>query len=318
MPITVVSSTTKPEAAEEKESSDVKDVQEEKKEESAADQKEVSAKKPEDSEALEDNDSTDESEDLQAKEGEDSEEQEEKKKPQAGFQKRIDKLTRQRAEARKEAEYWRRAALDKSGVKPTEDSVQDVKPRSAEGKPKQDDFETHEEWVEAVAEWKAETKLKEREEKSREAQVKTELQSKLSSFQQKCQALAKDLPDFVEAMEEVEDIVPSITVQDVLFSSENGAQIAYELAKDRKEFERINSLSPIRAAMELGRIDARIESSKESKETKTKPTTTRAPKPITPINGKSAESAPRSIFDKTLTQAQYEALRREQREKRAG
>lgn len=81
----------------------------------------------------------------------------------------------------------------------------------------------------------------------------------------------------------------SVGIEQCILSSELGPEIFFELAKNQKEFDRVNALDPIRAAVEIGKIEAKIllakESSKQKQETKKQ---TQAPPPIKTLSSSSA------------------------------
>ena len=61
----------------------------------------------------------------------------------------------------------------------------------------------------------------------------------------------------------------------------------YQLAKNREEYERICKLSPLAAAREMGRFEAKLQSSEAPTQAKT---TTKAPPPLKPVNAKASAS----------------------------
>lgn len=210
-----------------------------------------------------------------------------------------------------EKEYWKEQAL-KAG-KPKEEAPKEQK---AEGKPKAEQFDTHEDYVEALTEWKLDQREKEREAKAKESQTKTEHQKQVERFQKGVSEFKAKHADFDEVMDDVDDIPMSLAMQSVFLESENGPELAYELAKNREEYERISKLGPLAAAKEIGKLEAKLakEAQVQSEEKEIK--TTKAPKPIEPV-GKAAGTVRRSIFDKDLSFSDYERLRREQMRKRA-
>lgn len=230
-----------------------------------------------------------------------------------GFKKRIDKLNKRVADKDREVEYWREQAMKgqatRQETKPTETKVE------ASGKPRAEDFERHEEFVEALSDWKVDQKLKDRDVKARQDSAKAE-QSKLErSFQEGCKKIRDTQDDYDEVIEDAQSVSVSPAVEALLLESENGPEIYYELAKDRKEFERICRLSPLAAAREIGKFETRFTKATES-ETKTEKKTTKAPAPVTPIGAKSG-SVKKSIHDPDISQAEYEKLRRAQQAQRA-
>lgn len=253
------------------------------------------------------------SETLEAKEGEtaptdgegQAESEEKAEQKPKGVGKKIGKLTRKLTEKNREIEYLR-AQLEKSlSSKQAEPSEQ--KPKAPTGKPNPNDFETHEDYLDARDEWRDQ----QREARSREQALKSEVESKVQSFKEKAQAFAKEHPDYDELLEGVNDIRLSYAVNEAVLK--HGPELAYELAKDPEELERICAMTPFDAAEAIGEIRARMKASKSEPKPETK--TTKAPKPPTPIASKSAPVR-KSISDENLSFQEYVRLRRDQMRKR--
>lgn len=257
-------------------------------------------------EESEDNESDDESES-------DDEDDEDKPKPKkkGGFKRRIDKLNSKLSAKEQELEYWRKQALERKDIDAEREQKQ--APLRPDGKPSADDFDSHEEYVEALTDWKLEQKLSEREQKQKETELKTEFQKAVSTYQERVQEFKKSHKDFDRVIESAEDITLSLTVQDTLLTSELGPQLAYELSKNVEELERINALPPFQAARELGKLEAKLSDSSLSRKTEVK--VSKAPKPINPVGSKSSGSSTKSIYDPDLSQKEYERLRNEQMRK---
>lgn len=228
----------------------------------------------------------------------------EKPKKKGGFQRRIDKLNSKASLAERERDYWREQAL--KGQRP-EPVVENAKPNLS-GKPKQDDFESHDDYVEALTDWKVENKLSARDAKVKETEVKTEHQKLVDTFLERKATFQKDHADYDELMEDVEDIPLSITVREILLSSENGPELAYELAKNKEELKRIAALPAIACAREIGKFESRLAKAEPIEKTKT----TKAPAPIKPVKSNAGGGGKKSLDDPNLTQREYEALRDEQ------
>lgn len=228
-----------------------------------------------------------------------------------GVQKKINKLTKQKHDERREKEYWKAEAL-RLQAKPGEQKVEKkvAATPTADGRPKSDDFETHEAYVEAIADWKYEQRKNADAQKERETNAKSHFQQSVESLQTKVKEFQKVQKDFEEVLEEVADIPMSMGVQESLLGSDFGPQVMYELAKDRENYERINALSPLAAARELGRIEARIAEKMPSKEEPVK--NSKAPAPMKPVGGNVSAGGKKSIFDSNISQSEYEKLRREQ------
>jgi hypothetical protein len=206
---------------------------------------------------------------------EDDEPEEERPKKKGGFKRRIEKLNSKISQAEQEREYWRQQAL-KAQAQPQ------AKPQATpEGKPSPENFESHDDYVEALTDWKLDQKLQAQSVKQRESQIKSEHQARVDAHINRVQAFAKNHEDFEEAMEDVDDIPISIAVQEIILESENGPELMYELAKNRKEFERICALPALAAARALGRFESKLSKQQETK-------TTKAPPPIRPVGSKSS------------------------------
>lgn len=255
---------------------------------------------------VENSESNDQLESESEKEELDSKEDEKRPKKKGGFQKRIERFQKKLSDKEQELEYWKKEALKNKDVssKAEPKALEKTEPAT---KPKSDDFDSHEAYVEALTEWKLEAKEKEREAKNKEAQVKAEFQKKSESFQEKLSEFKEATEDFDEAMEDVDDVDVNLHLQEMFISSDFGPQLMYELAKDRKELERINSLSPLAAAREIGKIEARIlKNSDSSKETEKKQT--KAPPPIAPVGSKGSVRNAKSPEEMSYTE--YAAWRR--------
>ena len=262
-------------------------------------------------------DETAEESDALDKEDQDGEVDESKledrpKKSKNGFKRRIDKLNSKLSLKDQEIDYWRQEAL-RTKSKPEEKAVES-KPKT-DGRPKGDDFDTHTEFVEALTDWRIEQRDTKKANESRDSQLKSEHETLTKSHTDKVNEFKKDHDDFEEVMEEVADFAVSATIEHVILSSDVGPAIMYELAKDKKELERINKLSPLFAARELGKIEARVQRSSDSDE-KLEIKTTKTPAPIKPVGTSGSGSKKRSISDPEIPQVEYEALRREQMKQR--
>jgi len=129
--------------------------------------------------------------------------------------------------------------------------------REQKGKPNEDDFDSYNEYVEAVADWKAEEKLSVLEQR---AQQITE-QKKLNDRKARLDDLvatetAKD-PDFIQKA-----LIPT-KLEDVIIDSEYLAEIALYLGSNLDVAQKLVNMEKSAAAKEIGRIEARIEYEKK-------------------------------------------------------
>lgn len=179
------------------------------------------------------------------------------------------------------AEAALKAATQKSGPASEKDSKE----------PKAEDFKTVGEYAEALAEYKVEKKFAERDAaRAKEAQEAAVKQAQEAHFK-RVQATAKEIPDYAEVVDASDiDLPPHMAVY--IAESSIGPKLGYHLAKHPEDFDRISKLSPIRAIAELGKLEDRLEKPKaKEKEPEAEPAAvSRAPSPITPLEGKSAPS----------------------------
>lgn len=227
-------------------------------------------------------------------------------KKKGGFQRRIDKLNAQTAAARRETEYWKQEAM-KGKPAPVLDASK-VEPAAPinNGKPDPKNFDTHDAYDEAKYVWRKNQEKAEQE----QSILKNENQKRVQSYVEKRDVFKAKTPDFDEVMEDVEGVQLSPTIQDLILSSENGPELAYELAKKREDLARICKLSPIAAAREMGRLESKL-SLISSSEKKTEPKTTKAPAPLAPVRGGGTSSIPKTAaeYAEAGNQAAYNKAR---------
>jgi hypothetical protein len=174
--------------------------------------------------------------------------EEAKPKPKGGFQKRIDRLTQ-------EKEFWKTEALK---GKPVAESAQD-KP---EGKPKSDDFATHDEFVEALVDWKADQKLGQAEANRKKEEAVEPLKKAQRDF-------AASVDDYHETMAEATDVPVNENVLTYLKDPDIGPQLGYFLAKNPDEAHRLVKLGARALATEITALESRFLKSSPSEKTAT-------------------------------------------------
>lgn len=245
-------------------------------------------------------------------EGEEPLAAEEKPKKKSGIQRLKERHAREMAAIHREIE-----SLKSQDPKGQRQSEVEMKSESlSEGKPVADKFDTHEEFVEALTDWKLEQREKANLQKSKEAQAKNAYQDQIKRHNDRVAKFKESAPEFddviAEFVEEHGDVKFSPGLEQSIFDSDNGPAVLLELAKNPEEFDRINRLPPFAAAREIGKIEARV-AGKESKKPETK-TTTKAPPPLKTV-GTGASGVKKTIFN-AESQAEYERARLEQMSKR--
>ncbi len=186
-------------------------------------------------------------------------------KPETGsYQKRINKLTYDRREAERIAEYWKSKANEQVATEPV-------------GKPDRYNFDDEDEYLDALFEYKdGQRTIKLNKQKEAQAQ-----QAAKAEFQDSVQGLInKGVAEFDDYDSVVVDnpalVVSDDFVRDVT-EMESGHLVAYYLGKNIDKANEIQSLSPYKRAIALNKIEAQL-TAKASKKTTT------APPPIEPLD----------------------------------
>lgn len=211
------------------------------------------------------------------------------RKGRGGFQRRIDKLTRANYELQA-----RLQAYEATGGQPA--ARQQEPEQATQHRPRPEQFDDYDAYVEALADWKTEQKLEQRIAMEQQALVRYQQQQQedtlTRTFQERAKAAAAKYPDFADVA--FSDEVPvSDAMRAVILESEAGPDLAYWLGSNPQEAERIAQLPAIAAARELGRIEASLAAAAQPKP---QPRVTRAPEPIRPVTA-AAKTAPNILDD---------------------
>lgn len=268
-------------------------------------------KKEEGEEEEEESSEEEEEEKEETSEEEESEEQEEekeakpaeKKKPVDPVQKRINKITREKYDAKREAEKLARELADlKRQMRELE--YDKKKSSIAMEKPKEEDFDTDAEYYEALGRWGARVELHEAQHipPAEEEAGSKDTPETLEEARNRIIAEGKETyPDFEELV--LDDNLPiSPIMVEAAFDSKYAPDIFYLLAQSPDRAAEIAKMrSPAQVAREIGRIESEFidneveevvshdpsmddESIERSKPKKKKKKET-APPPVKPIGG---------------------------------
>jgi hypothetical protein len=206
---------------------------------------------------------------------------------------------------------------EKVRTKPTQDD------KAKDGTPK---YKSWEEFNEDLIDWHAEKKFLEyrkNEDKAREeSRIAAAEKVILDSWNGRVTKASEKYPDFAEVALDKDNgpgsiIGPGSVVDAWILDSEFGADILYHFGKNRSDLERYAKLSPLAAARELTRLEAKL--SGEPAKTppaeeieEPEPKTTKTPPPAREVGGRG--SAPvdevRKAVDDDDTGAYMEAMNR--------
>lgn len=230
--------------------------------------------------------------------------------PPKGVQKRINELTRARHEESRAREAAERRAreleerLDSFYKKPDEVAQPKVKA------PREDDFDTYEDFVRATTRYEIKLEMQEAEKKREAQQAKLKAEEKKQSFQTRVNGLLKTGTSLHEDFDEVVRSMPltNDTLKAAL-ETEKGADVLYYLGNNIAEAERIAGLTPYGQAIEIGKIEAKL---------KPKPKEpTKAPDPITPL-GTAGSDISVDLSNEKLEDAKWEKEFRARRQRLKG
>lgn len=229
-----------------------------------------------DAEAVKDEDSaTSDTEDGQ--DGKEAETASVEPKKKATAEDRIKQLVAKQRESEREAAYWRGKAEGGKTPEPEQKVATAEDPE-----PNESQFQDYGAFVKAQARWEVRQELKgerARVVKASEEATKAEAEK---SFAEKLRASADKHEDFREVV-----FAPTLTVNQhmlaIVQESEIGPDILYHLGKNPDEAARISRLSPLTAAREIGKLEAKL-SAPPAKPPEPKRVTS-APPPVTTLSG---------------------------------
>lgn len=198
-------------------------------------------------------------------------------------QKRIDQITREKHEARADAEYWRKVATGE--ITPQQAQAQPIQQaQQPAGKPAVEQYETYEDFVEALADWRFEQRETAKQTADRTKTVNETYASKVA-------AAKEQYPDYDEVIESLRDITVANVTIEAIRESEVSAELSYYLGQHIDEARKLQTLSVPAQLKEIGRIEARLEKA---------PVTTKrissAPTPIKPT-GANDSTKPKNLDD---------------------
>lgn len=263
------------------------------KDESAkTEQQEVAADEAEEASHEEQN----ETEGSAASEADDAAAQRSKNK---GVGKRIDELTKAREDAKRERDYWREQAM-RNKPEPVQQEKQNV---AQDDEPKVEDFEFDiGKYNRAWYEWR-----KGQDDKQQAEQKKAEAQrERQRKFVESASTFAESNPDFHDTINN-----PALPINEqmveVISEADNPAAVAYYLAKNPQEAEKIAAMSPAGIGRAIGRIEATLTT--EAPRQITPKTVTQAPPPVTTLSGSPASA--KSYED--MSMEEYDRQRKKER-----
>ena len=194
-----------------------------------------------------------------------------------GFQRKIERLTRQVEEL---SERERRLL---AGV---QQPPQQQRP-PVDAAPRQEDYPDYDAWDNARIEYRVAQALESRERQAAQQRIAQEQAEQVQGWHSRVGQFKQQTEDFDDVLESVDHIQIPRPLQMAIMEDEMGPRLAYELARNPEAFARIAKLpSPLAAIKALGEFKAGITTAKAAPPQR-KPVSN-APEPIRPVaNGAS-------------------------------
>lgn len=216
--------------------------------------------------------------------GDDAAADAEPKKKGKGVQKRLDELTRQREDAKRERDYWRQMAMQ-GQPQQTQPAPEPVTHPQQSAAPRVEDFPNdYEAYLVARAKHEVWTEINAQQQAAREAAARTEAARRQREVAAKVEAIREKYEDYDAVVSAVDDVVLPAALREAVADSEITGELAYHLAKNPAELRRLAALSPIAAVRELGRIESKLMAPPPPAPPPPPAKAPKAPPPIKPVN----------------------------------
>lgn len=207
-------------------------------------------------------------------------------KIRAAMQKRID---RQTAASKAQNEQIQRLNAELQRLAASQ-------PQQDKGAPKEDDYNSWEEYDKARVEYEADRRANERLKTEKEAQLK-QMQERQAletrkKFEAKEREFQKSAPDYDavagEAVAALRDLGAAghdiNALRDIVMQFDNPPQMLYELGKDTNLIDQLVTMQPMAAMRELVKLEIALQGA-------AKPAENQAPEPIKPVGGRAGVKA---------------------------
>lgn len=119
-------------------------------------------------------------------------------------------------------------------------------------------FKTYEEYLDKLADFKLEQKLKGFEQKSQETQQRQSMQAHEDQMRQNLNKAADKYEDFTEVVESIPSQYITIPMRDAIGESDIAGDVAYYLGNNHKEAADIAKMTPVQQVKAIDRIEAKL------------------------------------------------------------
>jgi hypothetical protein len=226
-----------------------------------------------------------------------------------GPQKRINKAVKAQREAERKAEQLQREIeeLKKGGTKPEGKKETKAADPDEPKKPKQEDFDTFEEFIDKLTDYKADLRDYHREKKEREKKQAEAQESFKKTWEKKKDTAREKFDDFDEVMETAGDTPISRVMHSIINESEIGPQLGYYLATHPEEAAAIKDMTPYAATKAMAKIEDKLTDSKPAEDKKQ--AKKELPKPPRNVGGNATPKEPK-LDDKDIDIGTFKRIAR--------
>jgi len=238
--------------------------------------------------------------------GDDTTADTDKPKKRDGYQKSIDRVTRQREDAKRENEALKRENEELRKKSNTEDKVE-------KKEPVEDDFETYDKYLDALDEFDKQDDHSDKKTTDDNKDTESKVEDELTDSQKTALAITQERVSSAEKPEDFDAVAlnPELPVTgemlEALSECDDPAKVMYHLGQNKDLAAQIAGKTPVQQMREIAKLDLTI-TSKPKKPTKI----TNAPDAITPVSGTDSQKKPES----EMSFAEFEANDRARNSKR--
>lgn len=214
----------------------------------------------------------------------------EERKQNPKIEKRFSEITRQREEARAEAQREReaRASLEARLAELERQSAPKTEAK-VDQEPQPHQFEDAFEYAKALADYRVEQRFNQEKQAQEQARVQAERAKIQESWLQKVVAAKSEMPDFDEMIASAGDTPIPDHIRDAVMDSDVGPKILYHFANNPELVGELSNMNPAKALREIGKLETRFESKDEKPPVVAR---SKAPEPIQPIRGAGKADVP--------------------------
>jgi len=204
----------------------------------------------------------------------------EERKQNPKLEKRFSELTKQREQAKAEAQAERqqREALE-TRLRVLEQQAIPQQVKNIDEEPQPGQFQDAFEYAKALAQYSTEKALNERDQQEANRKANEERQKVIQSWSTKLEKVKADMPDYDDIVSTA-NVVVSDDIRDSILESDVGPRILYHLAEDLEYAQKLASMPTRKALVEIGKLEKLYEKNEAKQETVVK---SRAPAPIKPL-----------------------------------